>query len=80
MKPGVIVSKLLHELTYAEYNDLLKSGMMYVYYPECTGSYFKDSIIPEECAIRYADLELEDDGEEYMLVFDDAANDDGDGC
>lgn len=42
------MSKPLHELTFTEYNDLLKSGMMYVYYPECTGIYNNDCISPEE--------------------------------
>jgi len=41
-------SKPLHELTFKEYTDLLQCGMMYVYYPECTGSFNRDSINPDE--------------------------------
>ena len=42
------MSKLLHELTFKEYTDLLQSNMLYIYYPECTGSFNRDSINPDE--------------------------------
>jgi hypothetical protein len=35
--------KPLHELSFEEYMTLIDSGMMYEFYPECTGSYKTDT-------------------------------------